>query len=40
LLDALGDAPTVHGFERESFQDQKIERALQNFDGWTHSMLP
>ena len=40
LLDALGDAPAVHGFERQSFQDQKIERALQDFDPWTHGLSP
>ena len=40
LLDALGDAPAVHRFERESFQDQQIERALQNFDGPAPCSLP
>src|SRR5580700_942655 len=40
LLDALGNAPAVHGLERECFENQKSEGALQDFDGRAHGLSP
>ena len=35
-LDALRDAPAVHGFERDSFENEKIERALNEVGRFAH----
>src|SRR6185369_14991247 len=32
LLNALRDAPSVHGFQRQCFEDQHIEGSLQQVD--------
>ncbi len=32
LLDALRDAPAMHRTERERFQDQHVQRALQDIE--------
>ena len=33
LLDALGDPPSMHGFEGNGFQDEQVKGALQQIHG-------
>ena len=37
LPDALGDAPAVHGFQRNGFEDQEIQSALDQIGWFAHS---
>ena len=34
LADALGYGPAVHGFEGDDFQDQEVQRALDEIGGF------
>jgi hypothetical protein len=40
LVDALGNGPSVHRLEKQSAQDQEIERALRKIDGLFGHVLP
>ena len=39
LLNALADAPAVHRFEGDGFEDQQVERALKDVGVWMHGAL-
>src|SRR5579864_230293 len=36
LLDALGNSPTMHRFERQRFEDQQVQSALQQLHLFAH----
>jgi len=38
LLDAFGDGPAMFGFERNGFEDEKVESALDEIVRFAHSM--
>jgi len=37
LLNALGDGPAVHGFRQEGFEDEEIERTLDEITWLSHT---
>ena len=39
LVDALRDGPTMHGLERDDFQDEQIQGALDEIRGLTQSRV-
>ena len=39
LLNALGDGPAVLGLERDGFEDQEVEHALDEIVGFAHTMM-
>src|SRR5438132_665177 len=39
LLNALGNRPPMLGFERDSFQDQKVQRSLDKIVWLRHTMV-
>jgi len=39
LVNALRDGPSVHGLERDDFQDEQIQGALDEIRGFTQSRV-
>ena len=37
LLDAAGDGPSMHGFERKRAEDEEVERALNQVGWFAHT---
>lgn len=39
LLESLGERPPMQRFELEDFEDQEVERALEEVDGFAHAVI-
>ena len=39
LLNALGDGPAVLGLQRDGFEDEQVERALNEITRFSHTMF-